>query len=93
MGTSAHFIRQVYLYGSRARCDHRPENDIDLAVVMPYIDWFEWHKRYQEEPDLSLSVPVHLEWYERDAGLELVGSGVERDGILLYDVTVEITHP
>ncbi|QLC23839.1 nucleotidyltransferase domain-containing protein [Parasphingopyxis algicola] len=27
-------ISQVYLYGSRARGDHRPDSDIDLAIVM-----------------------------------------------------------
>ena len=26
-------VRRVYLFGSRARGDHRPDSDIDLAVV------------------------------------------------------------
>lgn len=26
------FARRIYLFGSRAQCDHRPDSDIDLAV-------------------------------------------------------------
>ncbi len=85
-------IGQVYLYGSRARGDNQPDSDNDLAIVMNarpdeeaagVFIW--WHQQYKANPDLGLSHPVHIEWYEREAGLELVGTGVERDGILLFE--------
>jgi predicted nucleotidyltransferase len=84
-------IRAVYLFGSRARGTNDPDSDIDLGVRMfptshddSYNVWWGWHERYKANPDLHLSHEVHLEWYEKDAGLERVGKGVERDGKLLY---------
>ena len=77
-------IKRVYLYGSRARGDHRPGSDIDLAVVMGFQEWFRWHSDYKENRDLRLSAKVHLEWYQPNADLERVGRGVEENGVLLY---------
>jgi predicted nucleotidyltransferase len=77
-------IERIYLYGSRARGDHRPDSDIDLAIDMPFELWFDWHSRYERHPDLHLSHPPHLEWFREDADLERVGPAVRKDGILLY---------
>jgi hypothetical protein len=85
-------IKAVYLYGSRARGDHRPDSDIDLAVVMntqpgdtnAYTTWIFWKSECDKAPDLHLSCPIQLEWYEKGADLKVVGPAVERDGILLY---------
>jgi predicted nucleotidyltransferase len=78
-------IEEVWLYGSRARGDNRPDSDIDLAVVMGFGDWMFWYEAYKAAPDLHLAHPVHLEWYHPDADdLERVGPGVRKDGILLY---------
>jgi hypothetical protein len=85
-------IQEVWLYGSRAKGGSRPDSDIDLAIVMrgtgdadrAYNEWSKWHYEYSQGPDLHLSHRVHLEWYEKGAGLERVGPAVERDGVLLY---------
>jgi predicted nucleotidyltransferase len=78
-------IEEVWLYGSRARGDNRPDSDIDLAVVMGFGDWMFWYDDYKTVPDLHLSHPAHLEWYHPEAtDLERVGPGVRRDGVLLY---------
>lgn len=85
-------IRAVYLFGSRARGDNQPDSDIDLAVRLHqaagdeevWATWMFWYRDYQENPDLHLSNPLHLEWYEPNEGLERVGPAVESYGMLLY---------
>ncbi len=78
-----HEILQVWLYGSRARGDHSPGSDIDLAVVLAgrtksdrdssFIG-AEWN----EGP--ALSRRVHLETYDSNAAR----TGVDSDGICLF---------
>tara|TARA_R100000365_G_C2707516_1_gene43972 strand:- start:126 stop:482 length:357 start_codon:yes stop_codon:yes gene_type:complete len=85
-------VRTVYLYGSRARGDNNADSDIDLAIRLfpgagdssTLATWIFWKVEWDETPDLMLSHPVHLEWYEEDQDLEYVGKGVERDGIILF---------
>ncbi|KTE06359.1 hypothetical protein ATE71_16750 [Sphingopyxis sp. H115] len=91
-----HEIVRVYLYGSRARGDDRADSDIDLATVMDapdtdkaYSMWSGFKSHFDEAPDLHLSSAVHLEWYEKNAGLEKVGNGVEKDGVLLFERQIE----
>ena len=87
-------IRAVYLYGSRARETHRPDSDIDLAIVLKpepgdtdaFTTSIFWMANWKRSPDLHLSHPVDLQWYEKGADLARVGPGVERDGKLLYSV-------
>lgn len=38
-------LHGLYLFGSRARGDHRPMSDADVAVVLADGDWVEWKER------------------------------------------------
>ena len=76
-------IEKVYLFGSRARGTHQPDSNIDLAYEMDFIASFDWRLRYDKAPDLRLSHPVDLWWYQPGADLE-IGKGVRQDGILIY---------
>ncbi len=77
-------IGSVFLYGSRARDEARPDSDIDLAVEMPWTTWFNWHNKFKSDPDLNLGAPIHLECLDEDLGSEVVGPAVKKEGIRLY---------
>lgn len=53
-------IRKVWIYGSRARGDYRPESDIDLAVDAPGIPAGEFFKLSGALEDLGLVYKVDL---------------------------------
>lgn len=82
-------IARVYLYGSRARGDHRADSDIDLAIEVftqpsdanSFATWMYWHEAYKDAPDLHLSATPHPLWI----GWEEVGQGVKKDGVLLFE--------
>jgi antitoxin ChpS len=38
-------VRGIYLFGSRARGDHTPESDADIAVVLEDGDWDFWEEK------------------------------------------------
>ena len=62
----------------------RPDNDIELAIVMPWVEWISWHAEYEKHPDLKLARPVDIKWHEPGVNTRRVDPGVERDGLLLY---------
>lgn len=86
----------VWIYGSRARGDHHPGSDLDIAVEIKGHDHSErlavWILEQRYWPELVLPAlsdgaappEVHLEWYDPDAGMRYVGPGVEKDGICLW---------
>jgi predicted nucleotidyltransferase len=52
------FVEAIYLYGSRARGDHSPRSDIDLAILCPYASHKDWLKVLEiiEESDTLLGI-------------------------------------
>jgi uncharacterized protein len=52
------FVEAIYLYGSRARGDHSPRSDIDLAVLCPSASQKDWLKVLEiiEESDTLLQI-------------------------------------
>jgi predicted nucleotidyltransferase len=38
-------VKGIYLFGSRARGDHRPESDADVAVVLADGEWDSWAEK------------------------------------------------
>jgi len=39
-------VIELYLFGSRARGDHTPDSDADVAVVFEDGDWIFWKERW-----------------------------------------------
>ncbi len=75
-------IREVILFGSRARGTHRERSDIDLAARGGDFDGFYWDIR--EKADSLLMFDL----VELDAGIsEELRKEIERDGLTLYEET------
>lgn len=76
-------ISAIYVYGSFARGDMRPDSDFDLAVLLPP------GKRFADKLELmaAISRAVHRDVdlvSLREAGLDLIRE-VLREGYLLFD--------
>lgn len=79
------FVEAIYLYGSRARGDHRPRSDIDLAIVCPTADWRQWLKVVDivDEADTLLEIDcVRLDDLATNAALR---RSIERDKKVIYE--------
>jgi len=84
---------RVIAFGSRARGDHRPDSDLDLAVVVdqydPKVD-----KRPVWRADLDVWMPIDLlvfgrkrHEYMRDSIIS-VHHEIAKEGVVLYDSAV-----
>ena len=51
-------MEAIYIYGSRARGDHSPRSDIDLAILCPSASQKDWLKILEiiEESDTLLQI-------------------------------------
>lgn len=73
----------VWLYGSRARGDHRSRSDIDLAVSAPLASEREWSAVCEIVEDADTLLPIDLVRLEH-AAPELKAS-VAAHGVKLYE--------
>jgi predicted nucleotidyltransferase len=83
-------VRELWLFGSRARGDSRPESDVDLAIaLMPPTGKHDWAA--------GAYLALHSEWkrqlesiVHRHVSLEAIAPGtdedaaVRRSGVLLW---------
>lgn len=91
-------IKAVYLYGSRARGNNRPDSDIDIGIVVnryrgdsnTLATWTCEECRLKNDLRSELSSPLDLQWYDKereqlhDGETSNVYDGIQADGILLY---------
>lgn len=58
-------VEEVWLYGSRARSDHGPGSDIDLAVVAPGMAPARFAALFADLEALPLAFPMDILHWER----------------------------
>ncbi|MCW3848529.1 nucleotidyltransferase domain-containing protein [Sphingomonas sp. LB-2] len=82
-------VLEVYVFGSRARGDHRTESDLDLALLIEDGDcgeslahWTCEAERWREALTAALPVTVDLQVMQTDDGV--VMPAVQREGMLIY---------
>lgn len=92
-------IRRIYLFGSRARGDHRPESDVDLAVLFDLdrevlhqcrgdlfsARVFTWSDHVERwRACLQARLPMPVDLQYWMRGDRIVRGAVKKDGIRLH---------
>ena len=88
-------IKRVFLFGSRARGDSKPDSDVDIAVEVVGIKGENADTRYflnkniwKDELKAALERPINI--VRRVAhGKPEIQESIERDGVLLYESPLE----
>jgi len=80
-------VKQVILFGSRARGDAEDRSDIDLAIVAPEASTRQWLDLtfLLEQTDTLLSIDV-VRWEEASASLQ---ERILAEGTILYERETE----
>ena len=79
-------IKRIVLFGSRARGDHKPASDIDLAVYI--LPEFESRGRMSSEfDDLNTLLKIDVVYINGHTDPDLL-KNIEREGVFLYERTI-----
>lgn len=76
-------IERIVLYGSRARADHDPRSDIDLAVECPNASRDIW--RSIREKIENTRTLLFIDLVRLDTAPESFRTKVNEEGIVLYE--------
>ena len=83
-------IERLFIFGSRARGDNKPDSDLDVAILLSGNDPSEvlaygicMAKRWREEVHELLPVPIHLQFADPEHD-EIVHPAILKDGRLIF---------
>ncbi len=78
------FIDAIFLYGSRARGDHKERSDIDLAIVCPSATSDDWLTVLDIIEDADTLLKIDCVRFDELTDQELLKENILRDKIILY---------
>jgi predicted nucleotidyltransferase len=84
-------ISELWLFGSRARGDHRDDSDLDVAEVMVGEDesdrlgnWIALAEEWEEELKALIPVTIDLDLGDADISEKVVAPALKREGIRIF---------
>ena len=76
-------IERIVLFGSRARGDHKPGSDIDLAVFL-MSDFNGRGHLTSDFDELNMLLKIDVIFINKDLDLKLL-ENIEKEGVVLYE--------
>jgi predicted nucleotidyltransferase len=84
-------VIKVIVYGSRARGEHRPDSDFDVAIEMvqtPDEDgcavWMYEQDNWRNELGPLLPWRLHLEWHDLNGNTMIVSGKIEKGHLIVF---------
>lgn len=84
-------ISKVVVYGSRARGEHRPDSDFDVAVELtrvsdedPFVIWLHEQDNWRNELSPLLLWRLHLEWHDLEGTTPVVRNKIARGHLVVF---------
>lgn len=79
------FVHAIWLFGSRARGDHRPRSDIDLAIVCPDASAEDWLTVLSVVDEADTLLRIDCVRYDAEPATSALKTAIERDKQVLYE--------
>jgi len=85
-------VKRLWVFGSRAHSDHRPDSDIDVAIEINHNDesnglatWMFETTSWQQELAALFSFPVDLQQYQGPIGTPVIDAALARSSRLIFE--------
>ena len=79
------FVDAIYLFGSRARGDHRERSDIDIAILCPKANENDWQSILELIDDADTLLPIDCIRLDQESQNSALRLQIEQDKKLIYE--------
>ncbi len=79
------FVDAIYLFGSRARGDHRERSDIDIAILCPKANENDWQSILGLIDDADTLLPIDCIRLDQESQNSALRLQIEQDKKLIYE--------
>jgi Nucleotidyltransferase domain. len=83
------FVEAIYLFGSRARGDHRERSDIDLAIFCPHANERDWQLILNIVDEADTLLPIDCVRFDHEQPNTPLRLQIEKDKKLIYERSIE----
>lgn len=78
------FVDKVILYGSRARGDNAERADIDLAIVCPRAQSYDWNKVMDVIDDADTLLKIDCVCFDKLSDTNPLKQAIVKEGVTLF---------
>lgn len=78
------FVEAIWLFGSRARGEHRERSDIDLAIECPLASESQWQQVLAVVEEADTLLPIDCIRLDAEPPHSLLRQAIDRDKKLIF---------